>query len=51
MPNKRRKHERLPNYAVRFVGYSARIIPRKGNAENASLDFVSGAARRVATRR
>jgi hypothetical protein len=44
MLNKRRKHEKLPNYAVRFIGYSARIIARKGDAEYASLDFVSGAA-------
>jgi hypothetical protein len=44
MLNKRRKHEKLPDYAVRFIGYSARIIARKGNAEYASLDFVSGAA-------
>jgi hypothetical protein len=29
---------------VRFIGYCARIIARKGNAEYASLDFVSGAA-------
>jgi hypothetical protein len=29
---------------VRFLGYSARIIARKGNAEYATLDFVSGAA-------
>jgi hypothetical protein len=44
MLNKRRKHEKLPDYAVRFIGYSARIIARKGNAEYATLDFVSGAA-------
>ena len=49
MLNKRRKHEKLPNYAVRFVGYSARIIARKGNAEYASLDFVTGGAILVAT--
>jgi hypothetical protein len=44
MLNKRPKHEKLPDYAVRFIGYSARIIARKGNAEYANLDFVSGAA-------
>ena len=44
MLNKRRKREKLPDYAVRFIGYSARIIARKGNAEYAFLDFVSGAA-------
>ena len=44
MLNERRKREKLPDYAVRFIGYSARIIARKGNAEYASLDFVSGAA-------
>jgi hypothetical protein len=38
------KTRKLPDYAVRFVGYSARIIARKGNAEYAYLDFVSGAA-------
>jgi hypothetical protein len=43
MLNKRRKWEKLPDYAVRFIGYSARIIARKGNAEHAFLDFVSGA--------
>jgi hypothetical protein len=44
MLNERRKREKLPDYAVRFIGYSARIIARKGNAEYAFLDFVSGAA-------
>ena len=44
MLNKRRKREKLPDYAVRFIGYSARIIARKGKAEYAFLDFVSGAA-------
>jgi hypothetical protein len=44
MLNERRKREKLPDYAVRFIGYSASIIARKGNAEYASLDFVSGAA-------
>jgi hypothetical protein len=43
MLNKRRK-EKLPDYAVRFIGYSAYVIARKGNAHYASLDFVSGAA-------
>jgi hypothetical protein len=43
MPNRRRK-QKLPNYAVQFIGYSARIIARKGNADYASLDFVSGTA-------
>jgi hypothetical protein len=38
MLSKRRKHEKLPDYAVRFLGYSARIIARKGNAEYASRD-------------
>jgi len=37
MPNKRQ----IPDYAVRFIGYSARIIARKRNADYASLDFVS----------
>jgi hypothetical protein len=44
MLNKRPKHEKLPDYAVRFIGYSASIIARKGNAEYANLDFVSSAA-------
>jgi hypothetical protein len=44
MPNNRSKQVELPDYAVRFIGYSARIIARKGNAEYAHLDFVSGAA-------
>ena len=44
MPIKRSKQEKLPKYAVRFVGYNARIIARKGNAEYAYMDFVSGAA-------
>jgi len=44
MPNNRSKQEKLPDYAVRFIGYGARIIARKGNAEYAYLDFVSGAA-------
>lgn len=29
MLNKRPKHEKLPDYAVRFIGYSARIIAVK----------------------
>jgi hypothetical protein len=41
MLNKRRK-QKLPDYGVRFIGYSADIIARKGNADYASLDFVSG---------
>jgi hypothetical protein len=40
MLNKRRK-QKLPDYAVRFMGYSARIIARRGNTDYASLDFVS----------
>ena len=43
MLNARRKREKLPDYAVQFIGYSASIIARKGNAKYASLDFVSGA--------
>jgi hypothetical protein len=43
MLNERRKREKLPDYAVRFIGYSASIIARKGNSKYASLDFVSGA--------
>jgi hypothetical protein len=43
-----RRRQKLPDYAVRFIGYSARIIARKGNADYASLDFVSGAAALVA---
>jgi hypothetical protein len=39
MLNKRRK-QKLPEYAVRFLGYSARIIARKENAAYAALDFV-----------
>lgn len=35
------KRERLPDYAVRFIGYCACIIARKGNVEYANLDFVS----------
>jgi hypothetical protein len=42
--NMRRKHEKLPDYVVQFVGHSARIFARRGNAEHACLDFVSGAA-------
>jgi hypothetical protein len=30
----------LPDYAVRFVGYSAKVIARKGNVDYAELDFV-----------
>lgn len=41
---KRPKHEKLPDFAVRFIGYTAYIIARKGNADYANLDFVSGAA-------
>jgi hypothetical protein len=41
---KRPKHEKLPDFAVRFIGYSCRIIARKGNTDYAGLDFVSGAA-------
>jgi hypothetical protein len=44
MLNKLPKHEKLPDYAVRFIGYIASIIARKGNAQYAYLDFVSGAA-------
>src|SRR3984957_5137844 len=44
MLNKRRKRKKLPDYAVRFIGYSASIVARRENAECASLDFVSGAA-------
>jgi hypothetical protein len=40
MPNKRR----IADYAVQFIGYSARIIAREGNTDYASLDFVSGTA-------
>jgi len=36
------KHEKLPDFAVRFIGYSADVIARKGNATYANLDFVSG---------
>jgi hypothetical protein len=43
MLNKRRK-QKLPDYAVRFIGYSAHIVARKGNADLAQLDFVSGEA-------
>jgi hypothetical protein len=41
MLNKRPKHEKLPDYGVRFVGYGADIIARKGNATYAKLDFVT----------
>ena len=41
MQNKRPKHEKLPDYGVRFVGYGADIIARKGNATYAKLDFVT----------
>jgi hypothetical protein len=44
MSNNRSKQEKFPDYAARFIGYSARIIARKGNAEYAHLDFLSGAA-------
>ena len=44
MPNKRSKPGKLPDYAVRFVGYSARVVARKGNADYGYLDFVSRAA-------
>ena len=43
MLNKRRK-QKLPDYAVQFIGYSARIIAREWNTDYASLDFVSGTA-------
>jgi hypothetical protein len=36
------RKQKLPDYGVRFIGYSAQIIARKGNAEFAELDFVSG---------
>src|SRR5262249_24907220 len=35
---------RIADYAVQFIGYSARIIAREGNIDYASLDFVSGTA-------
>jgi hypothetical protein len=41
---KRPKTKKLPNFAVRFVGYSAHIIARKGNTDYARLDFVTGVA-------
>ena len=44
MPNKRSKREKLPDYTVRFIGYSARVVARKGNADYGYLDFVSGTA-------
>jgi hypothetical protein len=44
MLKKRRKHEKVFDYAVRFIGYSAWIIARKGNAEYATLNFVGGVA-------
>jgi hypothetical protein len=37
------KRNRLPDFAVRFVGYGAYVVARKGNADCAMLDFVSGA--------
>jgi hypothetical protein len=40
----RPKREKLPGFAVRFIGYSAYVISRKGNTDYATLDFVSGAA-------
>jgi hypothetical protein len=43
MLNKRRI-QKLPDYAVQFVGYSARIIAREGNTAYAELDFVSDMA-------
>src|SRR5262249_15302780 len=43
MLNKRRK-QKIPDYAVRFIGYSAWIIAREGNTDYASIDFISGAA-------
>jgi hypothetical protein len=36
MLNKRRK-QKLPDYAVRFLGYSARIVARKENAAKKAL--------------
>jgi len=38
----RPRYEKLPDFAVRFIGYSAEVIARKGNATYANLDFVSG---------
>ncbi len=29
MLNKRRKRKKLPDYAVRFIGYSASIVARR----------------------
>jgi hypothetical protein len=43
MLNKRRK-QKIPDYAVRFIGYSAWIIAREGNTTYAELDFVSDMA-------
>ena len=37
----RPKHKKLPDFAVRFVGYSADVIARKGNTTYAKLDFVA----------
>jgi hypothetical protein len=44
MLNLRLKHDKLPDYALRFIGYSAYIMARKRNAQYASLDFISGTA-------
>jgi hypothetical protein len=43
-PRERPKHRKRPNFAVGFVGYSAYVVARKGNARCATLDFFSGAA-------
>lgn len=41
-PRKQSKHKKLPDFGVKFVGYSAYVVARKGNADCAMLDFFSG---------
>jgi hypothetical protein len=43
MLNKRLRHEKLSDYVVQFIGYSADIVVRKGNTKYANLDFIVGA--------
>jgi hypothetical protein len=38
MPNKRSKHEKLPDYAVRFIGYSASIDQDQDDDDQALAD-------------
>ena len=38
-PRKRPKHKKLPDFAVRFVGYSARVVARKKECRLRNIRF------------